>query len=47
MDKTILNLIGKHRKYLTRQQFKTLKGQVRAGDYEGALKGLEKLLGRK
>jgi hypothetical protein len=30
--------------YLTRQQFKTLRGQVFAGDSEGAMKGLRKLL---
>lgn len=29
---------------LTRQQFKTLQGQVFAGDSEGALKGLRRLL---
>jgi hypothetical protein len=33
---------------LTRQQFKTLKGQVLAGDSEGAMRGLYKLInGRK
>ena len=25
---------------LTRQQYKTIKGQIKAGDYEGALKGI-------
>lgn len=29
---------------LTHQQYKTLRGQVLAGDGEGALKGLRKLL---
>jgi len=33
---------NKHK--LTRQQYKTLVGQVRAGDTEGALKGLRKIL---
>lgn len=28
---------------LTRQQYKTLKGQILAGDSEGAMRGLEKL----
>ena len=28
---------------LTRQQYKTLKGQILAGDAEGAMRGLEKL----
>ena len=29
---------------LTRQQFSTLKGQILAGDIDGALKGLRKIL---
>ena len=28
---------------LTRQQYKTLKGQILAGDAEGAMRGLEKI----
>ena len=32
---------------LTRQQFKTLKGKILAGDPAGALKGLQRLLQRK
>lgn len=32
---------------LTRQQIKTLRGQAMAGDIDGAIKGLERLLGRK
>lgn len=28
---------------LTRQQYKTLKGQILAGDADGAMRGLEKL----
>ena len=31
-------------KQLTTQQYKTLKGQILAGDTVGALKGLEKIL---
>lgn len=31
---------------LTPQQFKTLKGQVLAGNADGAMKGLRKVLGR-
>jgi len=31
------------RRQLTRSQFRTLRGQVFAGDTEGALKGLRKL----
>lgn len=29
---------------LTRQQFKTLRGQILAGDPTGAMKGLERIL---
>lgn len=29
---------------LTRQQYKTLKGQILAGDSDGAMRGLRKLL---
>lgn len=32
------------RHHLTTQQFKTLRGQVFAGDSAGAMKGLQKLL---
>lgn len=31
---------------LTTQQFKTLRGQIFAGDADGALRGLRKLLSR-
>lgn len=31
------------RSILTKQQYKTLKGQILAGDSAGAMKGLEKL----
>jgi hypothetical protein len=36
-------LLG-HKPQLTRQQYKTLKGQILAGDAEGAVRGLKKLL---
>lgn len=36
--------IKKNGKYLTKQQIKTLKGQVKAGDAVGAMRGLERLL---
>ena len=32
---------------LTRQQIKTLRGQVLAGDIDGAIKGLQNILKRK
>lgn len=35
------------RSQLTKQQYRTLKGQILAGDSEGAMKGLKRLLERK
>ncbi len=35
------------RHLLTKQQYRTLKGQILAGDADGALKGLRRLLGAK
>lgn len=35
------------RNKLTNQQYKTLRGQVLAGDGDGALKGLRKILERR
>lgn len=29
---------------LTRQQYNTLKGQIKSGDYEGFMKGIKKLV---
>lgn len=41
--RALIHLKGaKHR--LTAQQYRTLKGQVLAGDAEGAMKGLQKIL---
>lgn len=42
----MFSLLNKHRSQLTKQEFKTLKGQVIAGDYKGAKKGLKKILKR-
>lgn len=36
--------LGKHRAELTRQQFRTLKGQIFAGDAEGAMCGLKRMM---
>lgn len=36
--------LGKHRAELTRQQFCTLKGQIFAGDAEGAMCGLKRMM---
>lgn len=37
-------LLKDSRKYLTKQQYRTIKGQMIAGDVEGARKGLYRLL---
>lgn len=42
-QKALIQLKGA-RGHLTRQQYRTLRGQVLAGDHEGAIKGLRKLL---
>lgn len=44
--KLAMEVIKAHKDKLTRQQFRTLKGQCRAGDIDGALKGLSRILGR-
>lgn len=41
-----MELIKAHRDKLTRQQLRTLKGQCKAGDIDGALKGLHRILKR-
>ena len=36
----------KYREHLTRQQCRTLMGQIKAGDINGAMNGLDKILSR-
>ena len=43
IDFDVLTKVEQHRSRLTKQQYKTLKGQVLAGHPEAALKGLHKL----
>lgn len=31
---------------ITKQQYRTLKGQILSGDIDGAMRGLQKILGR-
>lgn len=40
----MLKKLRKYGKHLTRQQYRTIKGQILAGDTEGASKGLNKLI---
>ena len=44
IDTSILILLKGARQRLTQQQYRTLRGQVLAGDSAGAMKGLRKLL---
>lgn len=39
-----LGYLLNHKRRLSRQQYKTLKGQILAGDPDGALRGLQRLL---
>ena len=39
-----LGYLLSYKGYLPRQAYKTLKGQILAGDPEGAMRGLKKLL---
>jgi hypothetical protein len=42
-----MKMLKANQKNLTRQQFRTIKGQAFAGDIKGAEKGLYKLLERR
>ena len=42
-----IKLIKEYIYLLNRQQVKTLNGQIKAGNEEGALRGLKKILKRK
>ena len=43
---TTIKLLEKNKGRLTRQQYKTLVGQCRAGDIDGAIKGFYRILRR-
>ncbi len=42
----LLSRLKQNRQHLTKQQIKTIRGQILAGDLEGAEKGLNKLLSK-
>ena len=44
--KLAMMLIRENKNNLTTQQARTLKGQCRAGDIDGAIKGLHRILRR-
>ena len=39
-------LLKKYKQELTKAQYSTIKGQIRKGDYEAAMKGLNRLIGK-
>lgn len=39
-------VLKENKQHLTKQQYKTIKGQIIAGDIDGARKGLQRLLNR-
>lgn len=41
-----LKFIDKNKHRLTRQQYKTIRGQCRAGDIDGAIKGFNRIIRR-
>lgn len=47
MIRECMLVLKKYRRFLTRQQITTLKGQIMKGDYLGFQKGLDTLLDRK
>lgn len=47
IDVNAMMFLKAYRLQMTQQQYKTLRGQVLAGDPQGAMKGLKKLLQRK
>ena len=44
VDTRALGHLRNAKRQLTRQQFQTLRGQILAGDPDGAMKGLQRLL---
>lgn len=47
VNQTALSVLNEHRYDITRQEFKTLRGQILAGEDEAAMKGLSKALRRR
>ena len=46
MDKEARKTLGEYRRQLTRQQVRTLAGQIKAGYPDAAMNGLAKILNR-
>ena len=47
INEKAIDTLYAYRFWLTRQQFKTLRGQILAGEDKAAMKGLEKLMQRR
>lgn len=47
IDTNAFYFVKAHKHQLTKQQYRTLRGQVLAGDGAGAVKGVKTLLARK
>ena len=46
IDNKALGRLLAAKRYLSRQQYKTIKGQILAGNSEGAMRGLNRILKR-
>ena len=42
-----LNTLNTHKRELSQQQYMTIKGQIKAGNEEAAMRGLQRLLRKK
>ena len=42
MEIKLYKLLKYYKYRMTKQQYKTIKGQIKKGDYEGAMKGINK-----
>ena len=40
MEIKLYKILKQYKNRMTKQQYKTIKGQIKAGDYAGALKGI-------
>ena len=43
MEIRLYKLLEQYKWRMSKQQYKTIKGQIKAGDYDGALKGINKI----
>ena len=43
---TAKTVLARHKQFLTKQQIKTINGQIKAGDITGAMNGLHTIVGK-